>query len=502
VYLGNGDGSFQSPKLQPTQTAPPMLAIIDANSDGKPDVLLTDCCGLSEGSFLLGNGDGTFQPEVRVPSGPSPRWVAIADFNDDGKPDAAVIGQVLEPDRGTLAVVLDVLDVLNAFSTATSGTGSPTNMTANTSTTPQSAHAGSAFANALAVTVTDTNSNPVSGVSVTFTAPSIGASGAFQGSGSTFMTATNSSGIATAPIFTAVGALGAFTVTATSSGLPTVNFSLTNTPVPASRTFVGTTGNDANNCSAGAPCRTLAAALSATLAGGEIVIVSSGGYGSATISQPVVITADEIVASISTTTAGANGLTIATSGNVTLNGLSLHGESAGNDGILINQVGILRLYNLLIENFTNDGIHFATSGDLSLYNSMINDNAHDGLLLANASANAYAHASGFDDNKHAAVEVSAGQAAIADSSAHYNLNAFLADGGTVSLYNDRAIFNGTALASSNGGKLYFAGCLISHNTTGYNIGSGSTMAGSSPGSSLIAPGQAKVGSLSTATTSR
>jgi hypothetical protein len=137
--------------------------------------------------------------------------------------------------------------------------------------------------------------------------------------------------------------------------------SVSATPAPpSSRTFVSTFGNDANmslSCSAAANCRTFAAALSVTNPGGEVVVVNSGGYGPATISQPIVITAVGVDASISATT-GANGITINTAGSVTLSGLGLHGEATGNDGILIQQVGLLRLYNLLIENFTNDGIHF------------------------------------------------------------------------------------------------------------------------------------------------
>ena len=75
----------------------------------------------------------------------------------------------------------------------------------------------------------------------------------------------------------------------------------------ASRTFVSTIGNDANtsaNCSPAAPCRTFGAALSVTNPGGEVVVLTSGGYGPATISQPVVITALGIDASVTQATAG------------------------------------------------------------------------------------------------------------------------------------------------------------------------------------------------------
>src|SRR5438067_6755546 len=100
-------------------------------------------------------------------------------------------------------------------------------MTANAGTTPQSATIGTAFANALAVTVKDAGSNPVSGVSVTFTAPGSGASGVFSNSIATITVVTNASGVASAP-FTANGTAGGpYTVTAAAGGL-SASFSLTN----------------------------------------------------------------------------------------------------------------------------------------------------------------------------------------------------------------------------------------------------------------------------------
>jgi uncharacterized protein (TIGR03437 family) len=105
VLLGNGNGTFQAPLLSNTNTAPPMIAIADINGDGKPDLVLGDCCGLSEASEMFGNGDGTFQAEVHFPSGPSPAAIAIADFEDSGWPDLAIAGQVQSPGRGTLSIL-------------------------------------------------------------------------------------------------------------------------------------------------------------------------------------------------------------------------------------------------------------------------------------------------------------------------------------------------------------------------------------------------------------
>ncbi|HXM51391.1 MAG TPA: hypothetical protein VN956_26345, partial [Pyrinomonadaceae bacterium] len=110
--------------------------------------------------------------------------------------------------------------------------GSATTMTANAGTTPQSATISTAFANALAVTVKDAGSNPVSGVNVTFTAPGAGASGVFSNSTATITVVTNASGVASAPFTANATAGGPYTVTAAATGLTTVNFSLTNTAVP------------------------------------------------------------------------------------------------------------------------------------------------------------------------------------------------------------------------------------------------------------------------------
>ena len=104
VLLGDGEGGFAAPVLTPTTAAPPTMAAADVNGDGFPDLILSDCCGLTETTLLFGKGDGSFQAEFHFPSGPNTKGLAVADFNGDGKPDLAVIGQVKEADKGTLVV--------------------------------------------------------------------------------------------------------------------------------------------------------------------------------------------------------------------------------------------------------------------------------------------------------------------------------------------------------------------------------------------------------------
>jgi hypothetical protein len=126
----------------------------------------------------------------------------------------------------------------STYAITSGAVGTPSTVTANAGTTPQSAAINTVFGNAPAVTVTDAGSNPVSGVNVTFTAPNSGASGLFSNSTVTITMATNGSGVASAP-FTANGTAGGpYTVTASVVGVATpASFSLTNMPGPQTISF-------------------------------------------------------------------------------------------------------------------------------------------------------------------------------------------------------------------------------------------------------------------------
>ena len=103
--------------------------------------------------------------------------------------------------------------------------------------TNRRATVSAAFANPLAVQVTDSDGNPVAtaGISVTFTANTgaTGATAGFSGGTNTDIELTNASGVATTTqTLTANATSGTFTVTASSGSLTSANFTLTNsTPV-------------------------------------------------------------------------------------------------------------------------------------------------------------------------------------------------------------------------------------------------------------------------------
>jgi hypothetical protein len=71
------------------------IVVADVNSDGKPDIVELNLCGLNncDGAVgvLLGNGDGTFQAVKTTDTGVVFAYsLAVGDFNGDGKPDLVV----------------------------------------------------------------------------------------------------------------------------------------------------------------------------------------------------------------------------------------------------------------------------------------------------------------------------------------------------------------------------------------------------------------------------
>lgn len=129
---------------------------------------------------------------------------------------------------GGYTVTASVAGVATPANFSLTNLAGPAANIAVTAGTPQSAVISTAFATQLQATVTDSLNNPVSGVTVTFTAPASGASGTFSGGVNT--ATTNAQGIATAPVFTANATVGGpYTVAASAPGVATqANFSLTN----------------------------------------------------------------------------------------------------------------------------------------------------------------------------------------------------------------------------------------------------------------------------------
>jgi copper-binding protein NosD len=149
------------------------------------------------------------------------------------------------------------------------------------------------------------------------------------------------------------------------------------------RTFVSGLGLDTNPCTRTEPCRTFATAIAQTLPGGEVLALDTAGYGPFTITQSVSIIAPPgVYAGITTTTPGANGITISAGASdvVVLKGLSVTGLGIGDVGIAFNSAKTLRVEGLTITGFGN-GIEFdvAATARLAVTDSTLRENASNGL---------------------------------------------------------------------------------------------------------------------------
>jgi hypothetical protein len=221
ILLSDGHGGFsQAPGSPfPTGISGQSIAAGDFNGDGNVDFATaagTDPVGQLR--IFLGDGHGGFNqaPGPSFAVGAEPLSIVVGDFNRDGKTDLAVAN------AGNSNATSNTVSLLLAV-------GPPSSITA-TAGTSQSATVGTAYAVALQAAVLDANNNPVPNASVTFTAPTAGASGTFGAAGNTTTVLTDSSGVATAPAFTANNIAGAYSVSATVSGLATaVSFNVVNT---------------------------------------------------------------------------------------------------------------------------------------------------------------------------------------------------------------------------------------------------------------------------------
>ena len=206
-----------------------------------------------------------------------------------------------------------------------------------TNSTGQSAELNQPFSSHLTALVTDSGSDPLSGIVVTFTAPASGPSAVFFNSSNTITATTNSSGIADSGPVYANGVAGSYTVTATVAGVGSpASYSLTNTNT--CNTYVVTSPTDDGQ---GTTCGTLSRAITSAnslykLNSVSLIVITFNLSGSSTISVTGQLPAIQTGVRLD----GGN----CTNGPV----ITIDGTGNGGDGITLAGGN---LYNLRVANF-------------------------------------------------------------------------------------------------------------------------------------------------------
>jgi hypothetical protein len=155
------------------------------------------------------------------------------------------------------------------------------------------------------------------------------------------------------------------------------------------RSFASGQGNDSNPCSVTLPCRTLQAAITTTMAGGEVYVLNSAGYGAVTINKAVTIIGEGAIAGVTAT--NGVGIMISAGANdvINLRGFDIDGGNSGSVGIQFTSGQSLNIQKSAIRGFTNSGIIFSPNAGTSalfISDTMVTNNGGNGILIAPSGA--------------------------------------------------------------------------------------------------------------------
>ena len=131
-------------------------------------------------------------------------------------------------------------------------------------------------------------------------------------------------------------------------------------PAQNQRSAVSVTGLDTNLCTVPAPCRSFAVAMTHTNANanGDIVALTSGGYGPFTVDRSVtVLGAPGVYAGVTATSGSGIVINAGAGGKVTLRNLFVNGSGLGGVGISVTGSGDeTNIENCVISNFVDYGV--------------------------------------------------------------------------------------------------------------------------------------------------
>ena len=251
------------------------------------------------------------------------------------------------------------------------------------------------------------------------------------------------------------------------------------------RTFVSGAGSDSNPCSLTSPCRTFGQAISVTNSGGEVVVLTSAGYGPFTINKAVTVEAPAGVYAGITATGLSDGIDINAGSMdiVILRGLTVNSEGSSGNGIVFNSGAALHIESCVVNGFTDgSGIAINNFGNIFVTDTIARGN--DAGIQVDPTGTGTVYISmdhlHLDGNGTGLLVVPTGSgtiatAAIRNSSASDNRETGMAaieSGASLDIESCLIANNGTGLSAEDPAKVSISNCTISRCTTGYDNNGG------------------------------
>ena len=151
------------------------------------------------------------------------------------------------------------------------------------------------------------------------------------------------------------------------------------------RTYVASDGNDANPCTLPAPCRLLPAALTAVASGGEIWMLDSANYNTATVTVGKSVSILAVPGAVGSVVAVGGPAISITAGSLTvalrnLVIVPLVG-GGGTDGVSMTGSSNLSIEDSLIANLPNRGVYVTGTGNLKITRTIIRNNSSYAVWL-------------------------------------------------------------------------------------------------------------------------
>jgi hypothetical protein len=158
------------------------------------------------------------------------------------------------------------------------------------------------------------------------------------------------------------------------------------------RSAVSLSGSDMASCTVPDPCRTFDVAISKTNVGGEVVVLSTAGYGPFTVTRSVsIISPPAYHAAMAPTTGTAVTVNAPGGATVILRNLYLNSLGAAN-GVSINSSTIVHIEGVVVNGFFGNGIEvtgmIGGTAELFVKDAEIRDNNASGIFLGPSSGNA------------------------------------------------------------------------------------------------------------------